>query len=61
MNRASITLFGPTNERMMFPTSLNVAIKSPSDVNILKIDRNDFSIGEIAPETILQKAKELLG
>jgi heptosyltransferase I len=61
MNRASITLFGPTNERMMFPTPHNVAIKSPSDVNILKIDRNDFSIGEIAPETILDKAKELLG
>lgn len=60
MNRASITLFGPTNERMIFPTSMNIGIKSPSRVNILKIDRNDFSIREIDPSIILQKAKELL-
>jgi heptosyltransferase-1 len=60
MNRASITLFGPTNERMIFPTALNIGIKSPSPVNILKINRNDFSIREIDPSIILQKAKELL-
>ena len=60
MNRASITLFGPTNERMIFPTPMNIGIKSPSNVNILKIDRNDFSIREIDPSIILQKAKELL-
>jgi len=61
MNRASITLFGPTNERMIFPTAINIGIKSPSQVNILKINRNDFSIREIDPLIILQKAKELLG
>ena len=60
MNKASITLFGPTNERMIFPTNINIGIKSPSSVNILKIDRNDFSIRDIDPELILQKAKELL-
>ncbi|MBN2870734.1 MAG: lipopolysaccharide heptosyltransferase I [Campylobacterales bacterium] len=60
MNRASITLFGPTNERMIFPTPTNIAIKSPSPVNILKIDRNDFSIREIDPDAVVQKAKELL-
>ncbi|MFZ5374142.1 MAG: lipopolysaccharide heptosyltransferase I [Campylobacterota bacterium] len=60
MNRASITLFGPTNERMIYPTSLNVAIQSSSTVDILKIDRNDFSIREIDPDLIVQKAKELL-
>lgn len=60
MNRASITLFGPTNERMIFPTAINIGIKSPSSVNILKINRDDFSIREINPSTILQKAKELL-
>ncbi|MDD5052817.1 MAG: lipopolysaccharide heptosyltransferase I [Sulfuricurvum sp.] len=60
MNKASITLFGPTNERMIFPTAINIGIKSPSMVNILKIDRNDFSIKEIDPELIIQKAKELL-
>ncbi|MDD2780989.1 lipopolysaccharide heptosyltransferase I [Sulfuricurvum sp.] len=60
MNKASITLFGPTNERMIFPTTRNIGIKSPSPVNILKINRNDFSIRDIDPESILQKAKELL-
>lgn len=60
MNRASITLFGPTNERMIYPTPINIGIKSPSEVNILKINRNDFTIALISPETILQKANELL-
>jgi heptosyltransferase I len=60
MNRASITLFGPTNERMIFPTDINVGIKSPSEVNILKINRNDFSIKDIHPSMVIQKAKELL-
>lgn len=60
MNRPSITLFGPTNERMIFPTVSNLGIKSPSSVNLLKINRNDFSIREIDPSVILQKAKELL-
>lgn len=60
MNRPSITLFGPTNERMIFPTAINIALKSSSDVDILKINRNDFSIGDIAPSMVIQKAKELL-
>jgi heptosyltransferase I len=60
MNKASITLFGPTNERMIFSTTINIGIKSPSGVNILKINRNDFSIHEINPDIVLQKAKELL-
>lgn len=60
MNRPSITLFGPTNERMIFPTKMNIGIKSRSSVNILKINRNDFSIRDIDPDKVLQKAKELL-
>lgn len=60
MNKPSITLFGPTTERMIYPTPINVGIKSPSNVDIFHIDRNDFTIAQIAPETILQKAKELL-
>jgi heptosyltransferase-1 len=60
MNVPSITLFGPTNERMMYPTPINIALKSPSEVNILKINRNDFSISQIDPHTIAVKAKELL-
>ncbi len=60
MNRPSITLFGPTNERMIYPTKRNRFLKSPSQVNILKIDRNDFSIAQIDPESVVRMAKELL-
>lgn len=59
-NIPSITLFGPTTKRMIFETPKNIGIKSPSKVDINKIDRNDFSIKEIPVTTILQKAKELL-
>jgi len=59
-NIASITLFGPTTKRMIYETERNIAIKSPSKVNILKIDKNDYSIEEIQPSKIAQKAKELL-
>ncbi len=59
-NVASITLFGPTNERMIFETEKNIALHSPSVVDILKINKNDFSIKEIPTEQIIQKAKELL-
>jgi len=59
-NIPSITLFGPTNERMIYPTPINVALNSPSHVNILKINKQDFSIKEITPQTIITKAKELL-
>lgn len=60
MNRPSITLFGPTNERMIYPTDKNIALKSSSPVNILKIDRNDFSITQIEPDTVVRIAKGLL-
>ncbi len=60
MNRPSITLFGPTTQRMIYPTAINIGIKSPSIVDIYHIDRNDFSINEIPPETISIKVLELL-
>lgn len=60
MNRASITLFGPTTERMIYPTPINIGIKSPSEVDIFHINRNDFSIAAIDPQLIATKAKELL-
>jgi len=59
-NISSITLFGPTNSRMIYETPVNVSIKSPSEVNILKIDKNDFSIKEIKVSSIVETAKELL-
>jgi heptosyltransferase-1 len=60
LNRPSIVLFGPTTPRMMFETEQNVAIESDSDVDILRIDKTDMSIGTIPPETVIQKAMELL-
>jgi heptosyltransferase-1 len=59
-NIPSITLFGPTNERMIYQTSKNIAIHSNSKVNIFHIDKNDFSIKNITPQNIIDKAKELL-
>ena len=59
-NIPSITLFGPTNERMIFETAINKAIHSASHVEIKKINKKDFSIREIDPQTIIQNAKELL-
>jgi len=59
-NIASITLLGPTTTRMIYETPKNIGIKSPSDVNILKIDKNDYSIKEILPQSIIKSAKELL-
>ncbi|MCK9373498.1 MAG: lipopolysaccharide heptosyltransferase I, partial [Sulfuricurvum sp.] len=37
MNKPSITLFGPTTERMIYPTPVNIGIKSPSHVDIFHI------------------------
>ena len=59
-NIPSITLLGPTNRRMLYETQRNVAIESPSAVNIMKIDKNDFSIKDIPYEKILKEARELL-
>ena len=59
-NIPSITLFGPTNERMIYETNKNIAIHSDSKVDIFHIDKHDFSIQEIDPKTIADKAKELL-
>jgi len=59
-NIPSITLLGPTTSRMIYETPINIGIKSPSEVNILKINKNDFSIKEIEASEIIQTAKELL-
>ena len=59
-NVPSITLFGPTNERMIYPTTKNIAVHSDSMVDIFHINKNDFSIKNIDPKKIIDKAKELL-
>lgn len=59
-NIPSITLFGPTTSRMIYETPINIGIKSPSKVDINKIDKNDFSIEDIKVDDILTQAEELL-
>ena len=45
---------------MIYETPINIGIKSPSKVNINKIDKNDYSIKDIPVSTVIDKAKELL-
>lgn len=60
LNRPSVVLYGPTTPRMMFETESNVAVESDSDVDILHIDKEDMSIRTIPPQTVIDKAMELL-
>ncbi|QOP41868.1 lipopolysaccharide heptosyltransferase I [Sulfurimonas marina] len=59
-NIPSITLLGPTTKRMIYETPKNIGIKSSSEVDILKINKDDFSIKDIPYEDIVQTAKDLL-
>lgn len=60
LNRPSITLFGPTNTRMIYKTPINLACESDSHVDINKINKQDFSINTIPVDEIAQKALKLL-
>ncbi|WP_347986808.1 lipopolysaccharide heptosyltransferase I [Methylomonas sp. AM2-LC] len=60
LNRPSITLFGPTPISRVYQTDINKVLKSPSVVNPYKLDKNDFSIAEIAETEIIRLAEELL-
>jgi len=59
-NIPSITLLGPTTTRMIYETPINIGIKSPSKVDINKIDKNDYSIKDIPVSDVVTQAKELL-
>ena len=60
LNRPSITLFGPTPVSRVYQTEINKVLKSPSQVNPFKLDKNDFSIGQIPPEQVVELARRLL-
>ena len=60
LNRPSITLFGPTPVSRVYQTDINKVLKSPSIVNPYKLDKNDFSIGEIEESAVIELAKSLL-
>lgn len=61
LNRPSITLFGPTPVSRVYQTDINKVLKSPSQVNPFKLDKNDFSIAEIEPKAVIRLADELFG
>jgi heptosyltransferase-1 len=60
LNVPSITLFGPTPINRVYQTPINKVLKSPSKVNHFKLDKNDYSIKEIAVQDIVKMAKILL-
>jgi len=60
LNVPSITIFGPTPINRVYQTPINKVIKSKSEVNHFKLDKNDFSITKIPSHKIILLAKELL-
>lgn len=60
LNRPSITLFGPTPVSRVYQTPLNQVLKSPSVVDPFKLNKNDFSIGEITSQSIIELADAML-
>jgi len=60
LNVPSITLFGPTPVNRVYETAINKVLKSPSEVNHYKLNKNDFSIKEIEVKCIVHLARGLL-
>jgi heptosyltransferase I len=61
LNVPSITIFGPTpGYRNSFQTRRNLIIESNSNVNPLKINKNDHSIKNIDVKKIIKMSGELL-
>ena len=60
LNVPSITLFGPTPVSRVYQTDINKVLKSPSIVNPFKLNKQDFSIQEIAEQDVIQLAELLL-
>ena len=61
LNIPSITLFGPTpGYRNTWITANNKIIESMSEVDPLRINKNDYSINDISIDEVLETAKGLL-
>ncbi len=60
LNIPSITIFGPTPVNRVYETVINKVLKSSSKVKHYKLNKNDFSIKEIAVQDIVNLANELL-
>jgi len=59
LNIPSVTIFGPTPTNRVYVTPVNKVVKSDSEVNHYKLNKNDFSIKDIAVEDIVKLAQEL--
>jgi heptosyltransferase I len=61
LNIPSITLFGPTpGYRNVYLTKINRIIESKSEVNPLRINKNDFSIKDINVDDVVSLSQDLL-
>ncbi|MBN2782237.1 MAG: glycosyltransferase family 9 protein, partial [Campylobacterales bacterium] len=60
LNVPSITIFGPTPTNRVYVTPINKVVKSKSEVNHYKLNKNDFSIAQIDVQNILEVAKQLI-
>ncbi len=60
-NIPAILLFGSTPPSRIYESEIAITLKSSSPINHRKLNREDFSIGEIAPSEVLNHAKSLLG
>ncbi len=60
LNIPSITIFGPTPVNRVYQTDINKVINSKSKVNHYKLNKEDYSICEIASQEISDMAMELL-
>jgi heptosyltransferase-1 len=60
LNIPSITIFGPTPINRVYQTPINKTIKSKSEVDHYKLDKNDFSIRKIPSHRVILMAKGLL-
>ncbi len=61
LNRPSILLFGSTPTTMMMQTPQNIAISTKPEFRACRFDKDDRSIAEIEPQTIVKRVLELLG
>jgi heptosyltransferase-1 len=60
LNVPSITVFGPTPINRVYQTPINKTLKSDSKVDHFNLDKDDYSIREIAVQDIVKIAKILL-
>ncbi|EMG29897.1 lipopolysaccharide heptosyltransferase I, partial [Campylobacter showae] len=60
-NRPSITIFGNRPaERNAYATPVNLTLDAGKKIDAKKIDKSDFCVRDIAPQTIANAAKRLL-